>query len=329
MKINNFEYISQLEYWNYYLNESDAVDLLKYNIPNKKRIKLFNKYVMVVNIETSSYCNRVCDYCPVTNLESKTKEFMSNEKFDVLIKNLEELNYSNIITLNLFNEPLASFDNFISRLEMLKNACPNSYIRMNSNGDYLTKDKLIQLKNAGMSEILVTMHTQKNEVYDDKKQQVRLDDFINKLELNDLKELTNFEENKNISYEIKWEGVRILAVSNNWGSYGNDRGGELEKLSVESRDTPCLVPFREIVVDYNGLAVICWNVFRNISNKIGQIGENGLIDIYFDKAAVDLRREMLVDGPKKGIHRTCNVPSYTNFSTSENRKRLLFDADKS
>ncbi|MCG3710618.1 hypothetical protein L5F64_00905 [Aliarcobacter butzleri] len=329
MKIGSFEYVSQQEYWEYFLSQDDSIELLKYDVTNDKKIELFNKYVMVVNIETSSYCNRVCDYCPVSNLEIKNKEFMSNDNFDKILADLRELDYSNIITLNLFNEPLASLENFLSRVHSIKNASPKAYIRMNSNGDYLTKKKLIMLKEAGVSELLITMHTKKNEIYNDDKQHQRCKEFINKLGLNSFKILKNFEEEKNISYEIMWENVRILVVSNNWGTYGNDRGGSLEHLSKELRNTPCLVPFREIVVDYNGLAVICWNVFRNEFNKIGKVGENGLIDIYFNKPAVDLRREMFGYGPKNGIHKTCNVPSYTNEDTNEKRQILLKNSNLS
>ena len=42
-----YEYVSQSEFWNYYLNQSDASDLLRYDVSTESRKYLFNKYVTV------------------------------------------------------------------------------------------------------------------------------------------------------------------------------------------------------------------------------------------------------------------------------------------
>jgi len=163
MKYGNYEYVSNKEFWDFYIKNSDNTDLLKYNIEKHRRNDLFNKYVTVVNLEVSSFCNRKCDYCPVADLVSKTKEFMQEDKFETVRSQLNEINFSGIITMNLFNEPLANPEFFIKRLKLLRSACPNSYIRINTNGDYLTKDLLHKIKDAGINEILVTLHKIKSE----------------------------------------------------------------------------------------------------------------------------------------------------------------------
>lgn len=328
MKLGEFEYISQTEYWDFFFKQEDSVKLLQYNIPQNIRKEIFNKYVSVINIETSSYCNRNCGYCPVSDLATKTKEYICDEHFLQILDDLDNLKFSGIITLNLFNEPLASSDDLIKRLRSIKKVCPDSYIRINSNGDYLTKELLLKLKDAGISELLITLHTTKQVSYDDTIQLKRLDKFIDKLGLTEIKKLKNFDSNKNITYEIVWNKIRLLIVSNNWDMYGNDRGGTVEKLSTNSRNTPCVVPFREVVVDYNGAVIICWNVFRDKTNYIGQIGKKSLINVYFDNPAVNLRREMLTYDKKKGIHATCNVESFSDKSTTEVREKLLLKAIK-
>jgi radical SAM protein with 4Fe4S-binding SPASM domain len=323
MTLDKYEYVSQSNFWDYYLTQEDANNLLQYHVPKEKRKYLFNKYVTVINLETSSYCNRKCDYCPVAFLDSKPRVFIDEEHFQLLIDELRGLNFRGIVTMNLFNEPLAEHENFTKRLISLKKACPNSYVRINTNGDYLTKEILESIKEAGLNEILLTIHTANGQKYDDQSQLRKMDKRIEKLGLSSFKILKNFEANKNITYEISWKNVRILIVSNNWSTFGLDRGGSVEKLSIESRSTACLVPFREVSIDFNGDVLWCWNIFRDKSHSLGKIGEDSLTDIYFNKPAVELRRKLILDDTKEGVCSTCNVASFTDKSTSIAREKLL------
>lgn len=321
--INGYEYRPQSEFWEFFLEQDDASSLLKYDVPAKIRNDLFKKYVSVVNIETSSYCNRMCSYCPVVDLEKKTKEYIGEDSFNSTLKVLSGIDYRGIFTLNLFNEPLAAANDFIKRVGEVRAACPSSFIRMNSNGDYLTKALLSDLIEAGLSEMLVTLHVKGDEKYDDIAQLNKMKALMLKLGLEEHAELMNHEENRNITFEINVLGCRILLVSNNWSIYGNDRGGSLEMPDTKIRKTPCVVPFREVVVDYTGDVVICWNVFRDSKSAIGRISERSIVDIYFDRPAVDLRREMFTFGEKAGIHKTCNVPSFAKDQSNDKRIKLL------
>ena len=85
MILGEYEYVPQSKFWNYYLDQKDAVNLLQYEIPKKDRNYLFNKFVTVVNLEKSSYCNRKCDYCPVASLDTKPQIFMKDEYFEIIV----------------------------------------------------------------------------------------------------------------------------------------------------------------------------------------------------------------------------------------------------
>jgi len=67
----------------------------------------------------------------------------------------------------------------------------------------------------------------------------------------------------------------------------------------------------------------CLNIFRNNKFSLGEISINSIVDIYFDKSAVDLRRELLLDTPKSSICKTCSVQSYTEKSTQQERVKIL------
>ena len=57
-----------------------GINLIKSNILTREESKnLFKKYVEIINLETSAYCNRVCPYCPVSIYERKDKTIKISE----------------------------------------------------------------------------------------------------------------------------------------------------------------------------------------------------------------------------------------------------------
>ena len=56
------------------------VNLIKSsNLTIEQSKELFKKYVEIVNLETSAYCNRVCPYCPVAVYGRKDKTIQMSE----------------------------------------------------------------------------------------------------------------------------------------------------------------------------------------------------------------------------------------------------------
>ena len=69
----------------------------------------YKKYVELVCLELSYYCNRTCNYCPIYTMERSDKNLeISEEVLESIVKSLSEIEYDGRISLNLFNEPLAS-----------------------------------------------------------------------------------------------------------------------------------------------------------------------------------------------------------------------------
>ena len=104
---NNF-YVAADDYWEHYKNFFEFQDVLSVSskdFPLDKKIELFKKFVFLVNLELSTYCNRKCDYCPVS-LYPREQEYMSEELFKKIIGELKDISYSGGIVLNFYNEPL-------------------------------------------------------------------------------------------------------------------------------------------------------------------------------------------------------------------------------
>ena len=148
------------------LNKEKDFDLRLLKHSNLKEVeakKIFKKYVELVCLEMSYYCNRACNYCPVHTMERSDKNLeIPKDKFDYIISSLKEINYDGRISLNLFNEPMAS-KNIYSNIKNLSQELPNAILSLNSNGDYIkSTESLKKLDTSGLKEILITMHTPKN-----------------------------------------------------------------------------------------------------------------------------------------------------------------------
>ena len=159
-------YIKHKNYWERKIfNEDSKFDneILKHeNINIGKARNLFKKDVELVCLEMSYYCNRACSYCPVAIYERSDKNLeIDNELLLTIINSLKMLNYDGRVSLNLFNEPLAS-KNFLNRVKMLSENLPKAILSCNSNGDYIKNIKTFnELEKSGLKEILITLHPAK------------------------------------------------------------------------------------------------------------------------------------------------------------------------
>ena len=122
-------------------NKEDDFDLrlLKYNkfFLKKDAKKIFKKYVELVCLELSYYCNRACNYCPVHTMERSDRKLEIPKKIlESVTDSLAEINFNGRISLNLFNEPLAS-KNIYENISFISKKVPRALLSLNSNGDYI------------------------------------------------------------------------------------------------------------------------------------------------------------------------------------------------
>ena len=293
------------------LNQNGGFDtkLLKYEqISDSEAKKLFKKYVELVCLEMSYYCNRACSYCPVALHERSDKNLeMPNELLSTITKSLKEIDYNGRISLNLFNEPLAN-KNFINNISFLSTNLPNSVLSCNSNGDYIKKfSTLEKLDQNGLKEILITLHPPKNTPWRLEYAQKQILKFSKRINY----KITD-KEFENLKYSFFVGKLYVEVVCTNWDNKGNSRGGEMKSLIPEhSRINPCEKPMREFVISYDGSIQLCCHIYqnKNISNSISKIDKNtpnSIFKIYTNKVLTNARRDLFDYSEKKGFCRTCN-----------------------
>ncbi|MGM5481919.1 MAG: radical SAM/SPASM domain-containing protein [Nanobdellota archaeon] len=91
-----------------------------------------------VEIETTSYCNRKCSYCPNSKYK-REKGKLSLRYIKKICSELKKLKFTGDITLTGFNEPLMD-KRIIKIIKILREYLPKNKIIIYTNGDFLTKE---------------------------------------------------------------------------------------------------------------------------------------------------------------------------------------------
>lgn len=308
-------YISQSEFWPFFCKDKDSEILLSSEMTYSKEQlnQVFCKFVNVIYMELSSYCNRKCVYCPIATQPREQRE-MSDDIFDTIISELVEIDFRNTISISLYNEPLAD-ERLVDKIKIIHKQLPYCYIRFNSNGDYLTRELLDELSEAGCKELQITMHFVPDEKYDDLLAKKKIESFFKRLDLD--YEIKSFKAHHNFTIDLIYRNIRLLVLTNNWEEDGNSRGGIVEMLNSSERQYPCVAPFREVAIDIDGNMRRCCNMFVS-SNPISNIKNSGggIVEFFFSERMKELRRNLLLFRNERFQPcDTCNTPDY---ATSEN-----------
>jgi len=214
-----------------------------------------------VVIETISICNRKCSFCPLT-YDATPGEVMTNEIFNKIITELKELNFKGKICLSCYGEPILD-KKLIERVEKIKKEL-NSFITINTNGDFLTYKKFKELVSAGIDVFCLSQH--------DKEPSEQI-----KLLFSNIKE----DELKHIIFQTVTENSITLT----------NRGGSVPTKTLH----PFFCAPMLLIIRADGAIPICCNDYYKEIN-FGNIKEEKLLDIWNKPFYKKVRNEI-----KKGI----------------------------
>ena len=192
---------------------------------------LFAKFVGIINLETNSYCNRKCHYCPMSMVNRGKNTQMKDEIFEKILDDLREIDYASSISLNLYNEPLSD-TNLIAKIKRIKQVLPKAFLRFNSNCDFLTPQMLNALEKAGLNYLNITLHTTKANSYSDDESIKKLDRFYAKFDLP--KPEYQITPNTAINSSLKFGHLTLVLNTSNYDIYGTDSVGGIDIFSLAS-----------------------------------------------------------------------------------------------
>ena len=249
-----------------------------------------------------------------------------NSIIDQVARQLSYIRYENRLSLNLYNEPLLD-PHLEKHIETLRDACPHSNIAFNSNGDFLDSERLQRLSLAGLDAICITLHPQPHRVVTEMEVARRLKAVFKRLNT-PLPQL--MDRSKDTSMKMRIQGVTLKIQWPDWRQIGTDRAGLLPEQSRRSnrRVNPCVKPFREFTVFYDGEVQPCCESFHDqdrLLTKIGNVKDQSIFDLYSSSILGKFRRDIFCFGEKSGICSTCSSPDWS-FLEDDVQKRIILNS---
>ena len=259
-----------------------------------ERHEVFKKFVSVVHLEISNFCNRQCVYCPNSRIASRheKKQFLAEEYFLKCINELKQINYCEFVEFNGFNEPLENRKIFLERASQLKATLPESKLVINSNGDFLSPEYLNAIAAVGVDMLLITLHLNSLELNISSEERCgKAGKFFNRFPEIEFKNCPEIN-----MYKAHVGSMLIFLRVANFIDEGHNFGGSVK--NVVKRELPCFVPVKHVYVDYSGRVCLCCSTNLDIPELanfvIGQISEASLYDLYSSTKAQALREGLVM-----------------------------------
>jgi len=271
----------------------------------------FKNQLKLIEIEVFSFCNRKCWYCPNSYIDRhSTNNLMPEEMYLGILNDLSEIDYDQEITYSRYNEPLSHKEIILKRINQARNTLPKAKLRTNSNGDYITLDYIKELRDSGLNELFLQQYLGNDELYDHSKMKDRMLKKISGLGV-DYSVISDIE-NHRIEYNLDVSGIIVHLRARNFSVEGTARTEKVKECNSEYvRTKPCVQPFNNMYIDYNGSVMVCCNTRSDMpeheNGLMGNVSEAKLWDIYFNQKYDYWRNHLRDESPKSGICEKCKI----------------------
>jgi MoaA/NifB/PqqE/SkfB family radical SAM enzyme len=268
---------------------------IKISYKKKPSLKIDYTRIRLVEIEIFSYCNRKCWFCPNSFIDRHSQNiFMDENLYLHILEELKSINYGGTISYSRYNEPLSHKDVFIKRLTQARAALPHARLHTNTNGDFLTREYLDDLYDAGLRSMNIQCYLKEDEAFDVENIKEKIARTAGKLDL-DYRLVCQRRDRCEAVFHYKEMNLRMYA--RDFRINGNNRGGTLTTIKPKRRKVPCYIPFSDIYIDYNGNVMPCCN-FRSDEPAhrnfiLGNAGKESILRILNGKKICDLRKILI------------------------------------
>jgi hypothetical protein len=262
---------------------------------------LFKASVNQVEIETFTYCNRTCWFCANSRIDRRSENrYMDEALYLRILNELAGIDYDQTITYSRYNEPLA--DRIIlTRLHQARQILPKACLSTHTNGDYLNRKFLDELRESGLNRLRIQTYLGNKEQFDDRRILDRMERQIKRLGL----PYKMIAAAQGIRYmaQIIFEGMEVTLDARNFAKIGVDRARTVKMPETYERRSPCLIVFQHMYIDYNGAVVPCCNIRSDEPDHapylIDRLEENRSIYQAWSNSPLAAWRQALISfGPK-------------------------------
>jgi hypothetical protein len=274
--------------------------------------ELFKRNVRRVEVETHSYCNRRCAYCPnVVGDRLGDNKRIAGDVWSLVLRDLTEIGYADNFVFSGYNEPLSD-KAIVERIRETHAALPKAHIMTYTNGDYLTPSLVDDLATAGLQYMHVSIHMGNTDKYSDIYALDRISEVTSRIGLP--AKFKTIRNNEFTVAKVPHKSIDIEIRAINYWKHGTDRGGLLDGFDPEpARTAPCHYPFNHFQVGFEGTVVPCCHIRsdneQHRPHRYGNVRDYGSIfEMYASRAATQWRRHLISSEEKEGPCRTCTAP---------------------
>jgi radical SAM protein with 4Fe4S-binding SPASM domain len=241
-----------------------------------------------------------------------------------ILRDLGSIEYGGVITYSRYNEPLA--DRIIlARLRQARELVPNAILSTHTNGDYLDRAYIEELRDAGLNKLRVQTYLGNKKKFSDAAILTRMS-----RQLNDLGfpyKFTMVSAGLRYIATLRVRGMEVTLDARNFDLIGVDRGQTISLPNSYERISPCLVVFQHVYIDYDGSVVPCCNIRSDEPRHKQYVVENlrdgtTIFEAFANSALADWRRSLLRYGKKQP---PCNTCSYAVLPDSADLRAKVED----
>jgi len=269
----------------------------------------FKNQLKMIEIEVFSYCDRKCWFCPNSFIDRQsTNILLDTDQYLNILEQLKEIDYDQEITYSRYNEPLSHKAIILERISQARQYLPKAKLRTNTNGNFLTTEYIYELRDAGLNELFIQQYLANDEEYDHFRVKSRMLKKISRLDL-DAKLITDIPGQR-IEYDLSIPGMTIHIRARNFAIEGTSRTDEVAEYNKDYvRTAPCMQPFNNMYIDYNGYVMVCCNTRSDIpehaNGVMAHVSEDKLWNIYMKEKYNSWREHLKDESPKSGICSGC------------------------
>jgi MoaA/NifB/PqqE/SkfB family radical SAM enzyme len=216
-------------------------------------------------IETTTYCNRRCAYCPnaVSDRGLKCNEqLMPEALFYKIVDDLKKAGFKGRLCPHSYGEPLVD-PRIAALMKYAHDKLPCARLAVYTNGDFLDQKIVADLYGAGVTSLYITIHS------DEKRAMERIEAIMAYIRSNHF-------------------NMRIFAQTINDQTPLSTRAGLVKVKTVKKDEYQCINP---VTINYKGDVLICCNDYYGEAVMGNALNEN-LMDIWKKPQFVALRSDI-------------------------------------
>jgi radical SAM protein with 4Fe4S-binding SPASM domain len=278
--------------------------------------RLFQDSVRLVEIEPHAFCNRACRFC-LNAAMGQRRGIFSSDFHDRVLFELAEIGYAGTIQYARYCEPLAD-DRLDDFLLAARQRLPKATLKVITNGDLLTSERLQQWIRFGLDILAVSLYLPEGIPWSHGAARTMIQDFSDRLHVP-----CRFRRpfRSGVFANFATSGLRLDARCLDFGPgrEGFDRGGGVAELTDPAfvRRDPCPFVFRTLTLDWNGNVMPCCNLHSDFAPHrdfiLGNVAEQGIFAIFAGPSAAAWRRALANFAEKTGPCRHCRDARITSW----------------